>query len=131
MRRPLLAAAVLLLLPACWKADPRVAWIDALQKKLATDQPALQHEAETRDPTRPGLHATFEQSSIMSMRSTTNPERPEVAYVRIKWMFHNADGSPLGEAVFDYIYALTKDQQWVKADEADTATMSTTTAQPR
>lgn len=94
-----------------------MARLERLQKKLDADRPALAHDAETRDPSRTDLKALFKESSIMALRETANPKRPWVAYVRVKWHFTHADGREVGDAIFDYIYALDPEDHWIKADE--------------
>lgn len=122
MLRQRLAAATLLsfvlALGAC-QGDDTARQIELLKAQVKSEQEALRVDAETRDPSRKNLKATFMETSVMSMRPTSNPERPAVALVRIKWHFDYTDGRPLGDAVFDYIYARTASGQWVKADEAE------------
>ena len=93
--------------------------IEALQAQVLADREALRLDAETRDPTRTNLKASYVDSAVMRIQETSNPERPYVGYVRIKWRFEYTDGRPLGDAVFDYVYALTRDGEWIKADEAE------------
>ena len=102
--------------PAC-KEDLRSVRLDKLQKVLMTDRDRLAHEAETRDAARPDLKAAWKDSSIMQLRETANPARPWVAYVRVKWHFTHADGREVGDAIFDYVYALDPQERWTKADE--------------
>lgn len=93
--------------------------VESLQKQIQADQELLAVEAETSDPARKNLEADFVESSVMSIRPTSNPERPYVGYVRIRWRFRQTDGKPVGDVVWDYIYAQTPDQRWIKADEAE------------
>ena len=121
--RSRLFAAVLavaaLTLPACTEKEPRAKLIQELQTQIEQDKEKLRVDAETRDPARKNLKATFVQTSVMGMQSTSNPERPYVGFVRIQWHFDYTDGRPLGDAVFDYVYARTDDARWIKADEAE------------
>jgi hypothetical protein len=110
--------AVSLALAAC-KNDDTAQKIERLKVQIRADQELLRVEAETRDPARTNLKAEFVDTSVMSMRPTSNPERPYVGYVRVQWRFSYTDGRPLGDAVFDYVYALTSDNRWIKADEAE------------
>jgi hypothetical protein len=100
------------------KDDIRTQRLDRLQAQLDADRPMLTHAAETSDPARADLKATFVESSIMEFRQTSNPDRPWVAYIRIHWKFAHADGRPVGDAVWDYIYAMEPSEKWIKADEA-------------
>ena len=104
-------------LSAC-SQDQRSVRIDKLKVQLAADRDRLAREAETRDPSRPDLKASWVEHSIMSLRETRNPGRPWVAYVRIRWHFRHADGRDVGDSLFDYIYALDPNEQWIKADDA-------------
>lgn len=112
----LLLAALVAGAAACQR-DMRSERLDHLQAKLAEDRAALQHDAETRDPSRPDLVASFVDSSIVQLRETANPKRPWVAYVRIRWHFAHKDGRQVGDALFDYVYALDPAEHWMKADE--------------
>ena len=112
------AAAAVLALSACDESAVNKR-VESLQKQIRDDQELLAIEAETSDPARKNLEADFVESSVMSIRPTSNPERPYVGYVRIKWRFRQTDGKPVGDVVWDYIYAQTPDQRWIKADEAD------------
>jgi len=105
-------------LTACKPEAVRSAEIERLQAKVLADRDFLIQEAENADPTRKDLKVTFVDSSIMDIRPTNNEQRPYVGHVRIRWTFAHADGRPIGDAVWDYVYALTPDHQWVKADEA-------------
>lgn len=119
---PRLFAALLaasLSLCACTEKEPRAKLIEELQRQVEQDQEKLRVDAETRDPARKNLKATFVRTSVMGMQPTKNPERPYVGFVRIQWHFDYTDGRPLGDAVFDYVYARTADARWVKADEAE------------
>jgi hypothetical protein len=111
-------AAVSLSLAAC-KTDDTAKKIEDLKIQIRADQELLRAEAETRDPSRKNLKAEFVDTSVMAVRPTSNPERPYVGYVRVQWRFSYTDGRPLGDAVFDYVYALTPDSRWIKADEAE------------
>ena len=116
--RFLLAALAALALPACSKIDTSKQ-VEELKAQIRADQEKLRHDAETRDPVRTNLKASFVDTAVMAVRPTSNPERPYVGYVRIKCNFEYTDGRPLGDAVFDYVYALTPDNRWIKADEAE------------
>lgn len=107
-----------LALGAC-KHDDTAKKIEDLKLQIRADQELLREEAETRDPSRTNLKAEFVDTSVMAVRPTSNPERPWVGYVRVQWRFTYTDGRPLGDAVFDYVYALTPDARWIKADEAE------------
>lgn len=107
-----------LVLTACSKADT-AQQVEELKAQIRADQEMLRHDAETRDPARTNLKASFVDTAVMAVRPTSNPDRPYVGYVRIKWSFEYTDGRPLGDAVFDYVYALTPENRWIKADEAD------------
>ena len=120
IRRLATVVAVALALGACQGSDT-ARQVEELKAQVSRDQEMLRVDAETRDPSRTNLKATFMDTSVMSMRPTSNPDRPTVAYVRIKWHFDYKDGRNLGDAVFDYIYARTADGRWIKADEADLA----------
>src|SRR5688500_1240628 len=100
----LVAAA--LALPAC-KDDDTAKQVERLKLQVKADQEMLRIDAETRDPSRTNLKATFVDTSVLALRPTSNPDRPYVGHVRIKWRFEYTDGRPLGDAVFDYVYALT------------------------
>lgn len=122
MVRRIAAISLLALLCAgCPFGDKRMARIAKLQAKLLEDRPKLQHDAETGDPTRTDLVAIWEDQSIMQFEPTSNPDRPYVAQVRIKWMFKHTDGRPIGEAVFDYVYALDPQERWVNAADPEPA----------
>jgi len=105
-------------LGACSKIDTS-RQVEELKAQIRADQEMLRLDAETRDPSRKNLKATFVDTAVMAVRPTTNPDRPYVGYVRIKWNFELTDGRVLGDAVFDYVYALTPDKRWIKADEAE------------
>ena len=107
-----------LIFGAC-KKDDTALMIEDLKVQIRADQELLRVEAETRDPSRKNLKAEFVDTSVMAVRPTSNPERPYVGYVRVQWRFTYTDGSPLGDAVFDYVYARTPDKRWIKADEAE------------
>lgn len=111
-------AAAALALGACSKTDTSKQ-VEELKAQIRADQEMLRHDAETRDPARTNLKASFVDTAVMAVRPTSNPERPYVGFVRIKWNFEYTDGRPLGDAVFDYVYALTPDNRWIKADEAE------------
>lgn len=115
----LAAAAAALALSGCTDKVPRSKLIEELQRQVAADRERLRVDAETRDPTRTNLKATYVETSVMGLRPTKNPERPYVGFVRIQWRFDYKDGRPLGDAVFDYVYARTDDARWVKADDAE------------
>jgi len=118
LRRLALAAALSAPFALGCQRDMRTERIDHLQTKLLEDRPALKHQAETSDPARADLVAAFVDSSIVQYRETANPKRPFVAYVRIKWHFTHKDGRDVGDAVFDYVYALDPQEHWTKADDA-------------
>ncbi len=109
----LLAAAA----AGCYREDFRAKQIGRLEAQLGQDRPALAIEAQSSDPARPDLRASFVRQSIMSMLPTQNPDRPWVAYVRIQWHFDRSDGTKVGDAIWDYVYALDREERWFKADE--------------
>jgi len=102
LRKLVIPVFAVLALSAC-KEDRRSERIDKLQKVLDGDRERLAHEAQSRDPKRPDLQASWVDSSIMQLRETHNPARPWVAYVRVKWHFKHADGREIGDAIFDYV----------------------------
>ncbi len=121
LRAVLLSSALLAgltTLTACKPEAVRSAEIERLQAKVIADREFLIEEAANADPSRKDLKVTFVDSRIMDIRPTNNAQRPYVGHVRIRWTFAHADGRPIGDAVWDYVYALTPDHQWVKADEA-------------
>ena len=121
MHRRLASAALVVFSLGLWSCEGNdtARQIEQLKAQVKSDQEMLRVDAETRDPSRKNLKATFMDTSVMSIRPTSNPERPMVAFVRIKWHFDYTDGRPLGDAVFDYVYARLPNGQWVKADEAE------------
>ena len=130
LRRSCILVLSLLAFSAC-KEDRRSERIDKLQKVLAADRDRLARDAETRDPTRPDLKANWAESSIMQLRETANPERPWVAYVRVRWHFKHADGREIGDSVFDYVYALDPQERWMKADDVPPGTDTTIPPEPK
>lgn len=108
---------VILLGSGCERPDRRGVEIARLQAQIESDLAFLVRDAETADPSRTNLKVKFVESSIMDIRETTNPERPWVGHVRIKWKFEYDDGRPLGFSAWDYVYALDKTGRWFKADE--------------
>lgn len=118
MRILALVAVALSLFGACSKNDTSKQ-VEELKAQIRADQEMLRVDAETRDPSRKNLKAAFVDTAVMAVRPTSNPDRPYVGYVRIKWNFELTDGQVLGDAVFDYVYALTPDNRWIKADEAE------------
>lgn len=102
----------------CKQEAVRSVEIERLQAKVAADREMLIRDAETADPSRTDLKVTFVDSSIMDIRPTNNEQRPYVGHVRIRWSFAHTDGRPIGDAVWDYVYALTAERQWIKADDA-------------
>jgi hypothetical protein len=111
-----LVAASLALATSC-KEDDTAKQVEELKLQVKSELDALRLDAETRDPSRTNLKATFVDTSVLALRPTSNPDRPYVGHVRIKWRFEYTDGRPLGDAVFDYVYAMTPDKKWIKADD--------------
>lgn len=126
----LLVVAATVAVAGCTR-DLREERLDKLQQKLDADRASLQHEAETRDPTRTDLKASFVQSSIVQLRETNNPARPWVGYVRVQWHFQHADGRPIGDSLFDYVYYLDPQDHWIRADESTTPIPAPTAEKPK